>query len=48
MGGKGEEDSLEARNDGQQKQLKRKWETVGPTGSAVSLNALKVLTRQLT
>lgn len=37
-----------SRNDGQQKQLKRKWETVGATGSPVSLNALKMLARQLT
>jgi len=42
MGDKGGEESLEGRNYGQQKQLKRKWETAGATGLVVSLNALKV------
>lgn len=46
---KGEEESLEARSDGQQKQLKRKWETknVPPAGFTVSLNSLKMATGQL-
>lgn len=47
VGSKGKEESLEARDDGQQK-LRRKWETVGATGSELSLNALKMLTRHLT
>lgn len=38
MGSKGE-----TGNDGQQKQLKRKWDTIGATGWAISLNALKML-----
>lgn len=42
MKGKGEEEGLGARSDGQQKQVERKWEeeNVGPASSTVSLNAL--------
>lgn len=49
MVGKGEEESLEARSDGQQKQLKGKWEEkkAAPAGSIVFLNSLRMATRQL-